>query len=67
METPIKTPCNQICAVDGRTGWCVGCGRTLAEIGQWSQFADAERETVLSQLPQRMDHLKTHVKLASVS
>ena len=67
METPIKTPCIQICAVDGRTGWCLGCGRTLSEIGKWSRFDDGERETILTGLPQRIKRLKTLGKLVTVT
>ena len=29
---PIATPCVKVCAVDGASGYCLGCRRTLAEI-----------------------------------
>lgn len=50
----IKTPCVKVCAVDGRRGLCLGCGRTLAEIGGWAAMTDAERDDVLAELPARM-------------
>ncbi|MAN47450.1 MAG: hypothetical protein CMF04_14775 [Hyphomonas sp.] len=31
----IKSPCIKVCAVDAATGLCLGCGRTLPEIGKW--------------------------------
>lgn len=49
----IATPCIKVCAVDGRTQSCVGCGRTLAEIGGWTRFSDAERAAIMAALPMR--------------
>ena len=28
----IESPCIKVCAVDPRSGLCLGCGRSLAEI-----------------------------------
>ncbi len=53
----IKSPCIQVCAVDGQTGYCLGCGRTLGEIGGWTGFDDEGREKVIAQLPARMQRL----------
>ena len=39
----IESPCIKVCAVDGQTGLCLGCGRSLKEIGGWMQFDDAGR------------------------
>jgi predicted Fe-S protein YdhL (DUF1289 family) len=45
----------QVCAVDGQTGFCLGCRRTLAEIAGWSRLSDEERATIMAALPQRPD------------
>jgi predicted Fe-S protein YdhL (DUF1289 family) len=45
----------KVCAVDGLTGVCLGCRRTLAEIAGWSRLSDAERATVMAALPLRPD------------
>ena len=50
---PIASPCVRVCAVDGMTGLCVGCGRTLKEIGGWTGFSDAERAAIMQALPDR--------------
>jgi predicted Fe-S protein YdhL (DUF1289 family) len=50
---PIKTPCVQVCTVDDESGLCLGCLRTLAEIGAWSRLTDAAREAVIRDLPGR--------------
>jgi len=55
---PIKSPCIKVCAVDGQTGLCLGCGRTLKEIGTWTRLGHDERDMVISMLPERIERLK---------
>jgi len=43
--------------MDDATGWCVGCGRTLDEIGRWGGTSDEDRDAVMAQLPNRMTML----------
>lgn len=52
---PIVTPCVKVCAVDGASGYCLGCRRTLPEIASWAQLSDAERDAVMAALPHRPD------------
>ncbi|MFN3214518.1 MAG: DUF1289 domain-containing protein [Henriciella sp.] len=59
----IVSPCIKVCAVDGETSLCLGCGRTLKEIGGWMQFDDAGRDEVISMLPERLDRLRALGKL----
>ncbi|MGV9010810.1 DUF1289 domain-containing protein [Brevundimonas sp.] len=49
----IATPCVQVCVVDGASSLCLGCYRTLSEIAGWSGLTDAERATVMADLPAR--------------
>ncbi|MGI9438229.1 MAG: DUF1289 domain-containing protein [Parvibaculales bacterium] len=58
-ENSPKSPCRRVCAVSGRTGFCIGCGRKMAEIGGWSGFSDDEKRAVLAELPARLDTLKS--------
>jgi predicted Fe-S protein YdhL (DUF1289 family) len=39
--------------MDERTGWCVGCARSLDEIGAWSALSDPQKTAVWSQLAER--------------
>lgn len=55
---PIKSPCIKVCAVDGQTGYCLGCGRTLPEIGRWVQMGDEGRDEVIARLPERIAKLE---------
>jgi uncharacterized protein len=58
--SPIESPCNKVCVIDGASGLCIGCGRTLAEIGGWiSMTADARRR-VMDELPARRAALPRH-------
>ena len=48
------TPCIAVCMIDPRSNLCFGCGRTLPEIARWHRMDNAERHTVMAQLPMRM-------------
>jgi uncharacterized protein len=63
MHEPIKTPCVKVCVVDGQSGHCLGCGRTLNEIAKWAKFSPNERDAVIALLPPRIDGLRAAGKL----
>lgn len=50
---PIRTPCVKVCFMDDESGLCLGCFRTLDEIGGWSALTEAERDAVIATLPGR--------------
>ena len=43
MSDAIWSPCIQVCFVDPGKQMCVGCFRTLEELGRWTQMTQAER------------------------
>jgi predicted Fe-S protein YdhL (DUF1289 family) len=51
--SPLSSPCTNVCAIDPRSGLCLGCGRTLAEIAQWASLGEPERLRIMAQLPDR--------------
>ncbi|MHA6288303.1 DUF1289 domain-containing protein [Maricaulis sp. CAU 1757] len=53
VRTPVKTPCVQVCFVDPKAQICVGCFRTMTELGRWTHYSDAERDTIMAELPSR--------------
>lgn len=53
--TVIPSPCILVCAIDQKSGFCFGCGRTRAEIGDWLTMKTDEREAVMAQLPARLE------------
>ncbi|MBI1263574.1 MAG: DUF1289 domain-containing protein [Alphaproteobacteria bacterium] len=46
MTAPIWTPCIKVCLVDPAQNICVGCFRTLEELGRWTRMSPEEREAV---------------------
>ena len=48
------SPCIRHCTLDLETGICVGCGRTLPEIGRWTRYSDDERQAIMADLPARL-------------
>jgi predicted Fe-S protein YdhL (DUF1289 family) len=47
-----------VCVLDpGGSGVCVGCGRTLDEIGAWSDLTNAAKREVIARLPSRLEAL----------
>lgn len=53
----VATPCVKVCIVDGVSGLCLGCYRTLPEIGGWSALTDARRAEIMAELPARRDRI----------
>lgn len=55
---PIKTPCIKVCVVDGESGLCLGCFRTLQEVAAWARFSEAERDRLMAELPSRKSRVR---------
>jgi predicted Fe-S protein YdhL (DUF1289 family) len=49
----ISSPCTKVCTIDPRSKLCIGCSRSLQEIGNWSRLSEAERLSIMAELPQR--------------
>ena len=49
-----STPCVQICVVDPRSGLCIGCGRTVAEIAAWGAMPEPQRRAIMAELEARL-------------
>lgn len=47
------SPCISVCQLDDRTGWCIGCFRTIDEIRDWVILPPDERHRVLANLAER--------------
>jgi predicted Fe-S protein YdhL (DUF1289 family) len=55
---PIVTPCIKVCIVDGESGLCMGCYRTLIEVAGWTRLSDAERATIMAEAPGRSEKVR---------
>ncbi len=59
-QTPvIESPCKLICDLDLNRGLCKGCGRSRDEIAQWINYSPAKRAFIMTELPKRLDILRT--------
>ena len=53
LETPVPSPCINICRMEAEGGLCEGCLRTLDEIAAWSQLPNAARRRIWAALEGR--------------
>lgn len=44
-----ESPCINECELDD-DGFCLGCGRTVAEITSWQEMTEEERQEVIERL-----------------
>jgi len=47
----VDSPCIKVCIMED--GLCVGCARTLEEIGAWGLLSPEERRAIMAALPAR--------------
>ncbi len=52
-EDLVTSPCVSVCAVDKTLGMCIGCLRTLAEIGAWRTMTLAEKKATVEACAER--------------
>lgn len=53
----VASPCIDICRIDGKTGYCVACLRTLEEIRLWRKYTDHQCRRVLEDAKRRRRQL----------
>ncbi len=60
LNTPYAppSPCVSVCQMDAQTGWCLGCLRTIEEIGAWASNTDQDKRAVWQSIGQRLEFLK---------
>lgn len=51
------SPCISVCQMDADTGWCIGCLRTIEEIGAWAGNSDQDKREVWQRIGQRLEFL----------
>ena len=53
QEQEVASPCVNVCRMDAKGDYCVGCHRNLEEIAFWSEYSADEKRAVLALLPAR--------------
>ena len=57
LQTPVPSPCISLCEMDGPTGLCRGCLRTIDEIVAWGSASDDVKREVWSEIRRREANL----------
>jgi predicted Fe-S protein YdhL (DUF1289 family) len=55
---PIATPCIKVCVIDGESGLCMGCYRSLPEVAAWSRYSDTQRAEIMAGLEGRRSRIR---------
>ena len=53
QQQPVASPCISVCELSDEEV-CLGCGRTLQDIAEWSGADEARRREIVEQARQRM-------------
>ncbi|MEO0356788.1 MAG: DUF1289 domain-containing protein [Pseudomonadota bacterium] len=54
----VESPCQKLCSIHPVERICVGCLRSMEEIGMWSRMSPQERRAVMDDLPSRAPRLR---------
>lgn len=49
----IESPCVKLCVIEPKSRLCMGCFRSIDEIGAWSKLSPESRRSVMADLPAR--------------
>lgn len=52
-EEIVASPCVSVCTLDRVTGLCIGCLRTIREIGAWRTMTMAEKRACVAACAER--------------
>ncbi len=52
-RSEVESPCVKLCVVHPEARICVGCYRSIDEIGAWSRLSPEARRAVMADLPER--------------
>ncbi len=58
QRAEIESPCIKVCVIHPDSRVCVGCHRTIDEIGAWSRMTPDARSAVMAELPGRASLLR---------
>lgn len=54
----VESPCIKVCQIHPAERICVGCYRSIQEIGMWSVMSAEERREVMAELPGRASRVR---------
>ena len=51
---PLPSPCISVCQMHPRTGFCIGCFRTMDEISDWSVASESQKLQIWTAIGNRV-------------
>ncbi|GAB3470128.1 hypothetical protein GCM10027321_40140 [Massilia terrae] len=57
-QTPVPSPCINVCQMAPDTGLCIGCMRTIDEIIAWSSASDDYKRAVWAEIRRREERIE---------
>lgn len=54
----IDSPCVKLCSIHPNERICVGCYRSIEEIGAWSSLSSEVRSEIMAELPSRAPRIQ---------
>ncbi len=57
LQTPVPSPCINVCEMDKASGLCRGCMRTIDEIVAWGSAGDDYKRAVWKEIRRRESEL----------
>ncbi len=54
----VESPCIKLCSIHPEARICVGCFRSMDEIGAWSRLSPEDRRAIMADLPNRAPKLR---------
>ncbi len=58
QRNEVESPCIKLCSIHPEARICVGCFRSMDEIGAWSRMGAEERRAIMAELPTRAPMLR---------
>jgi predicted Fe-S protein YdhL (DUF1289 family) len=52
-QSPVPSPCINVCKMSSATGLCVGCLRTIDEIVAWGRASEEDKRAVWAEIRRR--------------
>ncbi|MGE3334339.1 MAG: DUF1289 domain-containing protein [Rhodospirillaceae bacterium] len=56
-EDVVASPCVSVCTMDRTSGLCIGCLRTIKEIGAWRTMTMAEKRATVAACAERAKNI----------
>lgn len=56
-EDVVVSPCVSVCTMDRASGLCIGCLRTIKEIGAWRTMTMAEKRATVAACAERAKNI----------